>query len=156
MTEFPERRKDTKQSGTLVCVHASECVLRQAQCAVREQNEGTGLRRLNFAEYSVLCQIGKASSHEAPNAASSSPSYVVSTVSSLTHNGRLWQHRSRSPQVYDLNWKSANKTSHTSHIGPRETNRLPQARHRRRSYPDPARPWEVHYPTLATETGRLQ
>lgn len=49
-------------------MRAAESLLRQAQRAVREQNEGMGLRRPSPVQR-VYCRIGKAGSLEAPNAA---------------------------------------------------------------------------------------
>lgn len=70
MAVVPECRLDMRSWITSPCVHGREFALRQAQCVVEEQNEGTGLRRPGPGH----CRIGKASSQQAPKVVSSSPS----------------------------------------------------------------------------------
>lgn len=129
--------------------------MRQAQCAVKKQSKGTGLSSdAQVPRSGCHCRIGKRSSREAPNAASSTPSSRPPPRSLATE--RLWQHRSTNPRICEYIVKCANQTNATSRTEPREASRSPQARHRRRNYPDSARLWEAHRPTMSTMTGRLR
>lgn len=132
----PECRQDIEYPSTPPRVHAGELVWRQAQCAVEEQNEGTGLRRPDPAEWVSLPDWEDKLTVGAQRDLIESS---ASTSSFPTHDGHLRQYRSRNLQICEYNAKCAYKNDHASRAEPRQTGRLPRARHRRQSHPDPVR-----------------